>query len=353
AGQFMVKAHVKKATVAVDSLNVRKGPSTSDTVIDRVSNGEAFSVLAERYGWLKISLNDGRTGWVAGQFMANAPSTTSNEKEESVQSTEEPSQPVHEEKEKIPAGGSSVTLLYDGTNLRSGPGTNHGVVAQGSQGDRFTVLGQSGRWYHIQLPSGTDAYVAGWIVVPSKQEQASLSGKTIVVDAGHGGKDTGAVGVNGLLEKNLTLRTVKELAAKLREAGAHVIMTRDNDTFISLQGRVNIAEKYNADAFISIHYNASFLPHEGGITSYYYTKSKDRPLALAIQQMLVKQTDRRNRGVRFANYHVLRENSQPATLLELGFVTNPWEVHVIRTSTYQDSVTTAIVDGVENYFQAN
>ncbi|HET7658528.1 MAG TPA: N-acetylmuramoyl-L-alanine amidase, partial [Bacillales bacterium] len=219
--------------------------------------------------------------------------------------------------------------------------------------DRFTVIDQTDNWYHIKLPSGTEAYVAGWIVVPSKKEKAALSGKTIVVDPGHGGKDSGAIGINGIMEKNLTLQTASELATKLRNAGAHVIMTKNNDTFISLQGRVDIAEEHNADAFISIHYNASLLQNEGGITSYYYTKSKDRPLALAIQQMLVKQTDLRNRGVRFADYHVLRENSQPAALLELGFVTNPGEVHVIRTSAYQDTITTAIVNGIENYFQGN
>jgi N-acetylmuramoyl-L-alanine amidase len=66
--------------------------------------------------------------------------------------------------------------------------------------------------------------------------------------------------------------------------------------------------------------------------------------------MLIKETDRDSRGVRFANYHVLWENTQPATLLELGFLTNPWEEHVVQTSNYQNTVTTAIVDGIENYF---
>lgn len=338
---------VTKAKVAVNVLNVRKGPSLTKPVIAQVTAGDTFNVSDERYGWLKIQLGGGKTGWVASQFTVQTKQNT-----ESGQSRK--SAATTQKAVMTKANTPAVTLLYNGTNLRSGPGTNYNVITQGSQGDRFTVLGKSGKWYKVQLPSGKAAYVAGWIVVPSKKEQAALSGKTIVLDPGHGGYDTGAIGYgHQVLEKNLTLETVKELARKLRQAGAHVILTRHNDTFISLQGRVDVAKKYNADAFISIHYNSSLYPNAHGVTSYYYTKKKDRPLALAIQQMLVKETDRQNRGVRFANYHVLRTNPQPATLLELGFISDPWEEHVVETSSYQNKVTTAIVDGVENYFQAN
>ncbi|HEU5140964.1 MAG TPA: N-acetylmuramoyl-L-alanine amidase [Bacillales bacterium] len=329
---------IKEAEVGVKVLNVRAGPSLEDEVIGQIKGGNTFKVLNERFGWLEIQLGNGETGWVAGQFTIKSTGETSPE-------TSPPAQ-VNK------ADGSTVTLLYDGTNLRNGPGLRYNVIARGSEGDRFSVLGKSGNWYHIELSNGTKAFVAGWIVVPSTQKKAALQGKTIVVDPGHGGFDSGAIGnFYDTLEKKLTLRTANQLTEKLREAGAYVVMTRNDDTFISLEDRVNIAEKYEADAFISIHYNASLYPSASGVTSYYYTKSKDRPLAKAIQEVLVQQTDRDSRGVRFANYHVLRENAQPATLLELGFLTNSWEEHVVSTSGYQDTVTSAIVDGVENYFE--
>lgn len=345
---------IEKAKVAVSVLNVREGPSLTKPVIAQVTAGDTFNVSEERYGWLKIELSGGRTGWVASQFtVQSAGNSTSGQTKKTASYHAKKSTTNETKKSTSLKSTPSVTLMYNGTNLRSGPGVNYNVIAQGSQGDRFTVLGVSDKWYHIQLPNGKDAFVAGWIVVPSKKENAALTGKTIVLDPGHGGSDTGAIGYgHKVLEKNLTLETVKELAQKLRKAGARVILTRDGDTFVSLQGRVDIAKKYNADAFISIHYNASLIPSAQGVTSYYYTKRKDRPLALAIEQMLVQQTDRQSRGVRFANYHVLRTNPQPATLLELGFITNPWEEHVVQTSSYQDNVTTAIVNGVENYFQA-
>ncbi|HEX7063803.1 MAG TPA: N-acetylmuramoyl-L-alanine amidase [Bacillales bacterium] len=325
---------IKEAEVGVKVLNVRDGPSLEDEVIAQVEGGNTFKVLDERFGWLEIRLDNGESGWIAGQF--------------TIKSTGETSPPA-----KVnTSDGPTVTLLYDGTNLRNGPGLRYNVITRGSEGDRFSVLGKSGNWYRIQLPDGAEAFVAGWIVVPSDQKKAALQGKTIVVDPGHGGFDSGAIGnFYDTVEKDLTLNTAEQLTEKLRNAGAYVIMTRNDDTFISLEDRVNIAEKYEADAFISIHYNASLYPRADGVTSYYYTKSKDRPLAKAIQEVLVQQTDRDNRGVRFANYHVLRENAQPATLLELGFLTNSWEEHVVKTSGYQDTITTAIVDGVENYFE--
>lgn len=329
--------NAKRAKVEVNLLNVRTGPSLKHNIIAHVTAGDTFLVLDERFGWLKIKISGDRTGWIASQFTREIEQKTDSNA-----------------KSKFSSLHSSVTMLYNGTNLRSGPSIDYKVVAQASQGDQFSVIGKKNNWYHIQLPNKEKAYVASWIVIAAKKETHVLSGKTIVIDPGHGGSDSGAIGFgNQVKEKYLTLLTGKELAQKFRKAGAHVILTRKNDIFLSLQERVNIAERDKADAFISIHYNASPISRAKGITSYYYTKRKDRPLASAIQEMLAKETDRCNRGVHFANYHVLRENSRPSTLLELGFLTNQWEEHIVSTSSYQNTVTTAIVDGVENYFQGN
>lgn len=336
----------EKAVVGVNALNVRAGPSQNDQVVERVQSGEAFTVLEEKYGWLKISLGGSKSGWIAGQFASKkAAKNTGRDKNTSGSSTNNNGKPT-------------VTLSQDGTNLRSGPGVNYNVVARGNKNDRYPLLDQQGDWMQIKLPDGHKAFVAGWLAKSSKQtkQEASegLSGKTIVIDPGHGGKDSGARGNHeGVLEKDLTLKTAKTLTGKLQDAGAHVVLTRNRDPFISLGDRVQIAEKVQADAFISLHYNASLDASAAGIASYYYKRQKDRPLAGAIQKGLSTKTDRRDRGTHYADYHVLRENSQPATLLELGFLSNAAEEDVVQTSSYKANVSAGIVSGLENYFTKN
>lgn len=335
----------EKTVVGVDNLNVREGPNQTDKVVERVQHGDEFTVLEERYGWLKISLGESKTGWIAGQF-------ASTKKGKSVAANKNTDGSSVNKSDH-----QTVSLLQDGTNLRSGPGTNHNVIARGNKSDRYPTVEEKGDWVQIKLPDGSKAFVAGWLVTSSKQAKADskpakgLNGKTIVIDPGHGGKDSGAKGNNeGILEKDLTLKTAKTLTAKLRNAGADVVLTRNNDIFISLADRVKAAGAYDADAFISLHYNASLYPNAAGVSSYYYTGHKDRPLAGAIQKGLSTKTDRRDRGVHFANYHVLRENSQPATLLELGFLSNASEEDDVQTSNYRENISNAILAGLENYF---
>ncbi|HET7628352.1 MAG TPA: N-acetylmuramoyl-L-alanine amidase [Bacillales bacterium] len=330
---------VRKATVAVQVLNVRKAPDIHSPILAKVTNGHVFHVHDERYGWLKITLADGREGWIAGQYTVKTTTITRSRRDRS---------------ENKP---NAIELLYDGTHLRAGPGLHQTILAVGSRGETYEVLDEKRGWYEIRLKDGSHAYVAGWIVTQADTpeeviDRDALHGKTIVIDPGHGGFDTGAIGNRfHTLEKDLTWKTAFSLSRKLRKAGAHVILTRSGDTYVSLANRVNTAERSGADAFISIHFNASLYTSAHGIASYYYTKEKDKPLAEAIQKMLVKETRLRDRGVRFANYHVLRENRQPATLLELGFLTNDGEEGVVRTTVYRNKVTTAITEGLETYFQ--
>ena len=116
---------------------------------------------------------------------------------------------------------------------------------------------------------------------------AALKDKIIVVDAGHGGYDPGTSGKSSI-EKNLALTTAKLVASRLANAGANVFMTRSNDTFISLSGRVNVSEAKHADAFISVHYNASTSSSANGIASFYYSEAKDKELAKYIQESMAE-----------------------------------------------------------------
>ncbi|MCI4059989.1 N-acetylmuramoyl-L-alanine amidase, partial [Bacillus cereus] len=109
-------------------------------------------------------------------------------------------------------------------------------------------------------------------------------------DPGHGGKDSGTIGYSGKFEKNLTIKTAKLLASKLRSAGADVYVTRQDDTFVSLQSRVSTSHYRNADAFISIHYDSYADTSTRGSTAYYYSPAKDEELASDVHSEVVKRS---------------------------------------------------------------
>jgi N-acetylmuramoyl-L-alanine amidase len=329
----------KTATVTATILNVRDGYSLSGAVIDRVKNGEKLTVLSEQNNWANVRLSNGKVGWVAGWYLEMTTGITTPDSNNS--------------------SSSSVTILYDTTNIRNGPSTSHNVIERANQGDSFTIIEKVSDWYKISLTNGQVGYVAGWIVATTgsveKVERPGmtqyLSGKTIVLDPGHGGRDSGAKGVRGIFEKELTLRTAKLLDEKLRAAGAKSVLTRSQDVYVSLNNRVSFSHYYQADAFLSLHYDSTIYPSAKGITSYYYNKSKDQSLAQSLQAELIRQTSLSDRGVKYGNLHVLRENKRPSVLLELGFLSNISEEAQVSTSQYQEQVTTAIFNGLAQQFK--
>jgi N-acetylmuramoyl-L-alanine amidase len=183
-----------------------------------------------------------------------------------------------------------------------------------------------------------------------KKEERILEGNTIVIDAGHGGKDVGATGQSGIHEKDLTLQTALNIKKELAEkTGAKIVLTREQDEFLTLGERVEIAEKNVADLFISIHFDAFTTNDVAGITTY-YNKSEDRKLADLIHEGLFEQKlNTRDRGVEQGNYRVLRDNQSPSLLLELGYISNRADEQLIQTKDFQNKVATAITEGITSY----
>jgi len=147
--------------------------------------------------------------------------------------------------------------------------------------------------------------------------------KLICIDAGHGGKDSGAV--NGSrYEKDDNLRFSIALEKALVSQGFRVIQTRKSDSNVSLTQRSEYADGQKADFFISCHRNAFVLSSANGIENWIYTKTgnETEKFATSIQNEVVKVGAQSNRGVKRGNYHVLRETNMPACLLELGFISN-------------------------------
>ena len=161
--------------------------------------------------------------------------------------------------------------------------------------------------------------------------QETSTQKRIIIDVGHGGKDTGAIGINGILEKDVVL-SVANAILKLNnemEKPLDIYLTRYNDTLISLSDRTKLAKALKADLFVSLHCNHSDNPNARGIEVYVSKKqtgySKESTwLAFQLQAGLNKKLGFESRGVKFANFQVLQATIQycPSVLLELGFLSN-------------------------------
>lgn len=125
-----------------------------------------------------------------------------------------------------------------------------------------------------------------------------------------------------------------------------VLLTREKDETVSMQQRVDAAKEAEADLFISIHFDAFTTSDVEGITTY-YNKPRDQPIARFVQEHLFKQDfDTRDRGVKYGDYYMLRENAVPSLLLELGYMSNRKDETRIKSQHFQEKAASAIVDGI-------
>lgn len=175
--------------------------------------------------------------------------------------------------------------------------------------------------------------------------------KIIVIDPGHGDGDPGGIGATKKQEKSFNLSLAIKVEKLLKKESAfQVVLTRHDDTFIPLSDRATIANKAGADAFVSIHANiAPGKPTVRGTETYYYT-GNGKTLANVMHKHLVQATGFTDRKVKYASYKVLRETAMPATLLEVGFLSNAAEESILFSDSFQNRVAQAIVDGLKEYF---
>ncbi|MEH1792040.1 MULTISPECIES: N-acetylmuramoyl-L-alanine amidase [unclassified Nostoc] len=173
----------------------------------------------------------------------------------------------------------------------------------------------------------------------------------VVIDPGHGGKDSGAPGIGGLLEKDVILPIGKRVAAILEQHGVQAVLTRDADFFVELQGRVEIAERVNATAFVSIHANSvDNRPDVNGLEVYYYDSGY--ALAEVVRNTILQNIDTiNNRGTRKARFYVLRKSSMPSILVETGYMTGREDNPRLASPEYQNRMAEAIARGILKYLQ--
>ena len=176
-------------------------------------------------------------------------------------------------------------------------------------------------------------------------KDTSKSFSTIVVDAGHGGKDNGAYRKFGGAEKIATLDVAKRLSRKLRESDLEIVMTRSTDVFIPLDERVAIENAQKNSIFVSIHFNDSSRRGIHGFETYYHS-ANSIDLAHRIQSKLLTIPRSANRGVHSANFRVLRLAKYPAVLVECGFLSNRLEGGQARDAEYREALADRIAEAI-------
>lgn len=371
------KAHAGdtySAKVTADHLNVRAEPAARSNIVSSLSNGAVVTVSDEAYGWLKIKSGQ-KTGWVAGQYVKKlsdskaaaggtstnaAKSGTSGSGTSKAATTNSTKSQAPPEKAVANATASKHGVVSaDKLWMRSGPGTDNEATELLLKGTALTIVKRENGWLQVRTTGGTVGWVSGRYVdetggsvaAQTARKSGGLSGKLIVLDPGHGGDDPGVIGNKyKTVEKTINLSTAKYVAEELRRAGAKVVMTRTDDKEQpELSQRAALGSKQQADAFVSIHYNASPKKVSGTLT-FYYSESKDRPLARSIETRLAQGAGIKSNGISYGNYHVLRENKQPSVLLELGFLTDASDESVVRKDDYQKKAARAIAAGLNDYF---
>lgn len=192
-------------------------------------------------------------------------------------------------------------------------------------------------------------------------EFAPFNGITVVIDPGHGGKDPGAVNYSfNIKEKDVTLKISLLVKEKLEKMGYKVVLTRYKDQEVTgspvdseeLQARVNIGYKNNASIFVSVHLNASTYKFANGVITF-YNKDIDYSLANYIHNELIKTNIFEDKGIRQANFYVMKYNKLPAVLLELGFITNYNDALKLMNYDNLNKLAIAIAKGIHNYFKTN
>jgi len=176
----------------------------------------------------------------------------------------------------------------------------------------------------------------------------------IIIDPGHGGNDPGAIGINGRKEKDIVLSTSYYLAGVLSHAFHKVYFTRINDATVSLWSRGDFAKKNKGNLFISLHCNGFEKSSANGFEVFYQTGDAiSNSLAGAIQSVMKDHYKLKNRGVKNANFQVLRDTykTMPAVLVEMGFITSPIDYPVISSLVGQWQCANYIGKGILNYIE--
>lgn len=248
----------------------------------------------------------------------------------------------------------TVRVGLDNVAVRNGPSLSYSQMGTLNSGKRVTVLKKKNGWLRVRYNDQKLGWIPSWLTNRKFgfKQATKLSEATIVLDPGHGGNDSGALGINQKNEeKTYTLKTAKVVKKSLEDQGARVFLTRSTDTYVGLAARANLSNEKKADAFISFHYDSAPENDSGsGDTTYYYHKETSLKLAERVNTQLKTKISLNNRGVQFGDFEVTRDNTQSALLIEGGYINTAKDFKQIRTETYRKQVASAVTSGLTNFF---
>lgn len=341
------RTYFAKVVTSGETLNVRSIPSVNGDVIKRLNNNDIVEVIGQTGDWLLILLEDGE-GYINGRYTVEAGTETPDD---NVVTPEKPTIPD----EPTVTGNLIGKVTVKSLNMRQTASTDSPVVAALTLGQKVEVLSLNGNWAKIRVNSRT-GFVSKTYLKLLNQSGNPLNNRVIVLDPGHGAHDPGA-SKNKVTEKAITLKVGQLVEAKLKRAGAKVIMTRSNDTFLSLEQRTNFAKNNFAETFVSIHVNSATSTSAKGTETYFDSSlnansAESKSLATYIQNNLVKKANMVNRGVKDNRFYVIRNTNVAAVLVELAFLSNADDFKKLTSDAYLEIYAESIYQGLVQYYSA-
>lgn len=322
----------KTGKVTATVLNMRKGAGTNFASIAGLKLGTVVTILSQSNGWSQVDYN-GTKGWVSTDYL---------------QISTEAAPTKHYE--------INATSL----NIRTGPGTTHSILMTLKNGTVVQVLEEKNGWSRISY-NGKEGWASSEYI-SGDANVANPNGKVVILDAGHGGGDPGALAPDKTKESDIVLSISQKTKQALIDQGFTVKMVRENDescassTSAELKCRVNFSNDNGGDVFVSIHANSiANAPSARGTETYYSTQNpkttESAKLASAIHDEYQPAFSSLDRKVKTANYYVIGSNNKlPAVLLEVGFMSNSSDLYRLKSSAVQQDVAKSIAEGVNEYF---
>ncbi|MDO4542066.1 MAG: N-acetylmuramoyl-L-alanine amidase, partial [Bacillota bacterium] len=327
-----------------DDFPVRSQPNDSSEPVTELSAGKLLYPESITGSWYKVPFKNGVYGYVHQSYVT-------------------------------PKEAKGNVAVFPGTYLFTSASENSEGLTVVSKNTEVTITGKDGEWCRVTVyGSNAVGYIKeAQLSIPTKKIYSTtiLGDKIIVVDPGHGSYktatattlDSGAVGPSGIKEKDVNLKIAMALKSYLEADGATVIMTRTGDVgVLTLTDRAMIANNNNADLFISIHCNSSENSSAHG-TETYYSKvdeyaadidssllSQRKAVASSVQNNLISQIQRNNRGVKTNNFTVITKTKMPSVLIETAFISNPTEEMMLNSSSFQNSAAKGCYLGILDYF---
>lgn len=352
---------------------MRVGPNEDFDRLTPQTTGTRLAVLRDDGTWYAVRLGPNRTGYIQKSDVTDlSPDTPgpaarlqnieTHPTADGVRMAFTLSQPVAVEAvdEETP---SAIRLTFDDTTLTMFEATQpHGtdlvrsITLQQAEDGVVTVtvgLSTAHAWgYRLtRTPKGM------WLDI--RRAPTGLRGATVVLDPGHGGDDSGAIGRDGLKEKDVNLAVALALRERLEHLGAHVVMTHDTDRSVvsdhdqELAARVQVGRQAQGTIFVSIHHNARPKVEEGRVahgTWIYFYRPQSRALALSLSEPVAKAIHEDDYGIIWRSFHVIRQTDMPAVLVEVQFISNPAMEAEMRAPAYAGQVADALARGLQRFF---